>query len=78
MSEQDERIWAQCYKDVCQSVFYGIAQNRTGRIGIFAKPKGSFRAKHSQTKLAGQVLQQRTSQQSHEDHGNSFIKNERK
>jgi len=39
MSAQDEGIWGQRYKDVCQSVFYRIAQNRTGRIGIFPKSR---------------------------------------
>ncbi|HVR24038.1 MAG TPA: hypothetical protein VMU26_12055, partial [Candidatus Polarisedimenticolia bacterium] len=49
---------------------------KIGRVGSGSsqKPKGSFRAKHSQTKLAGQVLQQRSSQQVHGDHGNNFIK----
>jgi hypothetical protein len=77
MSEQDERIWTRRYKDVCQSLVYRIAQNRTGGSGSWQELKGSFRAKHNQTKLAGQVLQQRSSQQVHGDHGNNFIKNER-
>jgi hypothetical protein len=40
MSEQDERIWAQRYKEVCRSVFYRIAPNRAVKIGIFTRTEG--------------------------------------
>jgi len=42
MSEQDERIWTRRYKDVCQNLVQRIAQNRTGRVGVFAKTEGKF------------------------------------
>jgi hypothetical protein len=43
------------------------------------EPKGRFRAKQSQTaKLAGRMLQQRSSQQRDGDYGSGLIENERK
>jgi hypothetical protein len=78
MSERDERIGRSVTKTLVEDVFTGSLKIGRSKSGSSQEPKGSFRAKRSQTKLAGQVLQQRSSQQSHGDHGNSVIKNERK
>jgi hypothetical protein len=74
MSEPDEGIRAQHCK-ACFTVSLKIGQSRSASS---QEPKGSFREKHSQTKLAGRMLQQRSSQPRDGDYGSGFIENERK
>jgi hypothetical protein len=74
MAEQDEEIRVQRYKPC----FTGSLKIGGSRSASLQKPKGSFRTKPSQMKLAGQVLQQRSSQQRDGDYGSGFIENERK
>jgi hypothetical protein len=74
MSEPDEGIRAQC----CKACFTGSLKIRRARSASSQEPKGSLRAKQSQTKLAGQVLHQRSSQQRDGDYGSGFIETERR
>jgi hypothetical protein len=57
MSEREERIGRSVTKTIVEACFTGSLKIGRLRAEPSQEPKGSFRTKHSQTKLAGQVLQ---------------------